>query len=114
MKVKTHPKYSNPREGGLRGSKLTGAQRAIQEGTPKVYAVCLLAYSQPNMISCCCYKTLYTVGNFLNKTVRERTDMNVPWEYSHPHTTSRVAEAGISFPTDLEKYMSAPAFFLAD
>jgi hypothetical protein len=35
---------------------------------------------------------------------------NVLGEYSHAHTTSRVAEAGISFPTDLEKYMSARPF----
>ena len=49
------------------------------------------------------------LGNILTKIVRHRTDIVQVREYSYAHTTSRVAEAGVSFPTDLENYMSASA-----
>jgi hypothetical protein len=44
--------------------------------------------------------------------VRQRTDTHVLRAYTRCHTTSRVAVAGISFPTDLENNMSARPVYL--
>src|SRR6185503_12470426 len=77
------------------------------------YALCARSYSKfrkrpPSVV------TDFALGNILTKIVRNRTDIEQIRAYIYAHTTSRVAEAGISFPTDLEKFMSVSAFKSSD
>jgi hypothetical protein len=87
--------------------------RALRLREPtQFYALCARSYSKfrksPPV------ERDFALGNILTKIVRNRTDIEQIRAYIYAHTTSRVAEAGVSFPTDLEKYTSAPAFKSAE